>query len=246
MYTCAYQWLRFTPWRSREAAVGHCVCVTPAPSRGPRTRVPAPGGGSARTPCRGLARARRCGRARESAHAIDLGIPRAFGPRSYLRRRLGEEVAPKSRSVAASAVGGLAIQAEVGHPEVVAGPGPVDRGAVKDGEPVEKALLELALLLPVDRQVEVGVHGVLLHIKRAVAGSHGRPLGRVAPRTVGGTVVPIHLTSVPPCGPGTHGGAAVQRVESARGCAPRRPPAVRPIASRDGDRNVKPWAMARH
>src|SRR5665647_3584186 len=62
MYTCAYQWLRFTPWRSRVAAVGHCVCDTPAPSNGSSTQVPAPCRGWARTSCRGLTRARRRGR----------------------------------------------------------------------------------------------------------------------------------------------------------------------------------------
>src|SRR5450759_1168600 len=34
MYTCEYQWLRLTPWRSRAAAAGTCVCVTRAPSNG--------------------------------------------------------------------------------------------------------------------------------------------------------------------------------------------------------------------
>lgn len=55
------------------------------------------------------------------------------------------------------------MTSDVRHPEAT-GLRRAALSALVGGEPLEEALLELALLLPVDRQKQVRVHGVLQHI----------------------------------------------------------------------------------
>lgn len=81
------------------------------------------------------------------------------------------------------------VQAEV------AGPGG-GGGTVASGEPVLQALLQLSLLLVVDPQKEVGVHGILLHVVGGGGCATWRPRWRVAPRPAGGTDGPSHTLMI--------------------------------------------------